>query len=178
MANRFFSYAGGVKGSLSPFAKSVLMDLMNECGIDWLQITSVERTPEDQARIMFENCDKKGAASQHALYGPYGDQVIDIYETYTLMQYSKEAIIQSMAKKIRELGPEKVSHHCDDDPKRDVFDIGPHSLRSDAGIKTDVLRKSFEEAVKKDSRVVRFFAPSNQDPAFHLEVVSPATATA
>jgi hypothetical protein len=133
---------------------------------------------EDQARIMWENCTAKGAASQRALYGPYGDMVVDVYETYTLMQYSKEAVIQSMAKKIRELGPSRVSHHCDDDPNMDVFDIGPHSLRSDSGIKTDVLRAAFEEAVKKDGRVVRFFAPSNQDPAFHLEVKSPATATA
>jgi hypothetical protein len=176
MANRFFSYAVGVKGSLSPFAKTVLMDLMNECGIDWLQITSVERTPEDQARVMYENIEKKGAASQHELYGYYGDLVINAYETYTLMQYSKEAVIQLMARKIREIGAAKVSHHCNDDPSISVFDIGPHSLRSDAGIKSDELRKAFETAVRADARVVKFLSPSNSDPAFHLEVREAATA--
>lgn len=170
MSNRYYSYAGGVKGSLSPYARDVLMEIMTTADVDFCLVTSVERTPEDQARAMWENCDKKGAASQYALYGPYGDQIVQVYETYTLMRYSKEAVIQLMARKIREIGPSKVSHHCDDDPKLDVFDISPHSLHSDAGIKNDALRVAFEAAVKKDSRVVRFFSPSNSDPAFHLEI--------
>jgi hypothetical protein len=68
------------------------MDLMNECGIDWLQITSVERTPEDQARVMYENSHRK-APPHTRLYGRTATRHRR-YETYTLMQYSKEAVIQ------------------------------------------------------------------------------------
>jgi RHS repeat-associated protein len=139
-------------GGVSSYTKRVLSDIMNASGNSSYRITSTTRSPEDQARIMYDNISKYGKNAQKKLYGSLGDQVIDMYPDKSLM-----------LSKIIEVGPSGVSKHCGDPSLINVIDISPGSIQN---------RSSFEEAVRTNSAVSRYYMPPT-DPAYHLEIPQP-----
>ncbi|KAI2501912.1 Peptidoglycan-binding domain 1 protein [Fragilaria crotonensis] len=87
-------------------------------------ITSTTRSPADQARAMFGNLINAGRTvaenveQQRALYGGYGDMVIDVFVEKVIglnlngIINSRATIEAAMETKIKEVGPGNVSRHC------------------------------------------------------------------
>lgn len=92
-------------------------------------ITSSVRSPEDQARIMYNDTVTLGMTQQYILYGPNGDKVIDVYKAMKELNKSREDIIKAMERKIYELGPSKVSLHCGNHNVLNVFDISSNGAK-------------------------------------------------
>jgi len=151
------------QAAVSDHSRQVLQDIMKEAKLDSVTITSTARTPERQAIAMFDNIESQGVASQKALYGPNGDQVIDVYVAEKAAGKSQAEIISAMEAKINELGPSNVSRHLADPSTMNVIDIAPSQIAD---------REAFEKAVEADSRVSNFLKPPS-DPAYHLEIPQP-----
>ena len=49
-------------GDVSTFTLSVLQDIMRTANVVKLTITSTQRSPQDQARVMFDNIVREGVA--------------------------------------------------------------------------------------------------------------------
>ena len=141
-------------------ALGVIKDILKAAGEPDCTITSTARSPEDQARAMYNNIVKYGVSHQKDLYGPYGDQVIDQYAASKKAGKNAAGIKADMAAKIREVGPANVSKHCADFEVLCVVDIGPSSIGN---------KKKFIEAVEAEGRVSNFLQPP-ADPAYHLEI--------
>jgi hypothetical protein len=151
------------QAAVSVHSRQVLQDIMKSAKLDSVTITSTARTPERQAIAMFDNIESQGVASQKALYGPNGDQVIDVYVAEKAAGKSQAEIISAMEAKINELGPSNVSRHLADPSTMNVIDIAPSQIAD---------RAAFEKAVEADSRVSNFLKPPS-DPAYHLEIPQP-----
>jgi hypothetical protein len=148
---------------VTPYALGVLKDVMRASGTRDVLISSTQRTPRDQARVMFDNCRKYGPDQQKGLYASAGDKVIDVYVASTAAGRSADQVKADMEAKIVDLGPTNVSRHTADPRVLAVIDVAPSSL-PDMG--------TFERAVKADSRISQYFMPP-KDPGFHLEIPQP-----
>jgi hypothetical protein len=141
--------------SVSNYSELVIRESAAKSGDFKLLISSTARTAQDQARIMKNNIDRYGVKAQKALYGKYGDMIID--------EYVKTGSVTKMAALIMQIGPAKVSLHTADINKINVIDISPRSLN---GI------RSFENAVKMNPNINRYLMPPS-DPGFHIEILQP-----
>jgi hypothetical protein len=145
----------------------VLTEILNAANLDSCLITSTSRTPQDQARIMFNNIVNKGVAAQKSLYRAPGKAVIDEFVKAKNAGKNSDQIKAAMEAKIRALGPANVSHHCADPSTLNVVDISPSSLSN---------KTAFEKATKASQAkgaVSKFLTPGNNDPAYHLEIPQP-----
>lgn len=146
--------------NLSSQTIEVINDIAQKTGETNIIVTSTQREPKDQSRIMYDNIESKGVASQKELYGANGDKVIDVYAEGKKQGLPREEIEKNMTDKINELGPSNVSKHMADSEEMNVVDISP------AGIKD---KKKFVEALKNDPRISKVLEPPN-DPAYHIEI--------
>jgi hypothetical protein len=151
------------KDNVTNFSLKVLEDIMQAAGVSSCTISSTARTPADQARVMFNNLEAKGVASQKKLYAAAGDMVIDEYAKAKKAKKTPTEIKAAMEAKIIAIGPTKVSHHAADPNILCVFDVAPSSIARKA---------EFEKAVRADKRVNKFFTPP-LDPGYHLEIPQP-----
>jgi hypothetical protein len=157
-----FSYGPNAK-PLALWADTVLEDILTKSDVEGAIVTSTTRTPEDQARIMYENLEAHGVASQRMLYkAAFGGLIIDVYEYQKAMGQPADAVKHAMAQKIIELGPEHVSAHCTADPKKSVIDVGPKSI-------PDEKKPAFINQVTVAPGLIKFLRPP-VDPAFHIEI--------
>jgi hypothetical protein len=150
---------------IGPEALAVLKQIMWDAGVVDCTVTSGVRTPADQARIMYENCQLHGLQSQYNLYGPFGDKVLDVYAANVPSAiFAKQDVIQLMVDKILELGPQNVSHHCSID--RWVWDVGPASIPEEQ-------HTAFLSAAQANPKIVKLLSPYTvpKDPAFHFEMM-------
>jgi hypothetical protein len=150
---------------VSDFTLTVLRDIMRAAGVPKLTITSTQRSPQDQARVMFDNIEREGVARQKRLYKPAGQSVIDAYVTAKDAGKTPDDIKAAMVARILEIGPEKVSRHAADPRVLNVFDISPASVAH---------QTEFIAAARQDNRVAKVLTPADNDPAFHLEIPQPA----
>jgi len=145
----------------------VLQDALKKSDNSSTTISSTARTPADQARIMYNNLKTAGVAEQKRLYGKFGDQVIDVYESSTIAGKTKDQILQDMVSKINNIGPTNVSKHLSDPNVLQVIDVAPSSITN---------KTAFVEALtalKAEGRVSNFFTPLDGDPAYHIEIPQP-----
>jgi hypothetical protein len=149
---------------VSEFTLTVLRDIMRSADVAQLTITSTQRSPQDQARVMFANIERDGVARQKALYKPAGQSVIDAYVAAKSAGKSPDEIRAAMVARILEIGPEKVSRHAADPNVLNVFDVAPASVARPT---------EFVAAARGDSRVAKVLTPAENDPAFHLEIPQP-----
>ena len=154
------------QAAFTAFSRKVLSEIMRKAGVPGALITSTQRSPEEQARAMFQNLEAKGVASQKALYGPNGDLVIDVFAAGKAAGKTAAQIQADMTKKIIGLGPSNVSHHAADPKVLNVFDVAPTSIPAGK-------QAAFKAAVRADPRVKKFLEPSDGDPAFHIEIAQP-----
>src|SRR4051812_8462744 len=148
---------------VTPYSLGVLRDVMTAASVVRLTISSTQRSPTDQARVMFNNLETQGVAAQRRLYKAPGQAVIDVYEAGKAASKTSDIIKADMTAKINELGPMNVSHHAADPQLLNVFDVAPSSV-------ADV--DSFQKAAKADTRVSKFLTPPN-DPGLHFEIPQP-----
>jgi hypothetical protein len=148
---------------VTPYSLGVLRDVMVASNVARLIISSTQRSPTDQARVMFNNLETQGVAAQRRLYKDPGQAVISVYEAGKAAGKTPDAIKADMTAKINELGPMTVSHHAADPKLLNVFDVAPSSV-------ADV--DSFQKAAKADARVSKFLTPPN-DPGLHFEIPQP-----
>ena len=110
---------------------------------------------------MYDNLEKYGIDNQRALYGSYGDRVIDVYEQNA--DRPEQEVIELMTAKINELGPSNVSRHCRiDNSDLNVFDIAYSSLSN---------KERFIDAIEKyrnELGVLQVFYEKN---CIHLEII-------
>jgi hypothetical protein len=149
---------------LSDFSLAVLRDIMRVAEVAKLTITSTQRSPQDQARVMYDNIVRDGVARQKALYKAPGQSVIDAYVAAKSAGKPADDIKAAMLARILEVGPEKVSRHAADPRVLNVFDISPASVAQQA---------AFVAAAKSDARVAKVLTPADNDPAYHLEIPQP-----
>jgi hypothetical protein len=136
---------------------------MGASNVAKLIISSTQRSPTDQARVMFNNLETQGVAAQRRLYKEPGQAVIGVYEAGKAAGKTPDAIKADMTAKINELGPMTVSHHAADPKLLNVFDVAPSSVAN---------VDAFQKAAKADTRVSKFLTPPN-DPGLHFEIPQP-----
>jgi hypothetical protein len=148
---------------VTPYSLGVLRDIMGAANVAKLVISSTQRSPADQARVMFNNLETQGVEAQRKLYKPPGQAVIDVFVAGKAANESSDAIKAEMTAKIIALGPTNVSHHAADPKILNVFDVAPSSVAN---------VDAFQTAAKSDARVSKFLTPPN-DPGLHLEIPQP-----
>lgn len=127
-----------------------------------IEVSSVARTPYDQARIMYDNCLSLGVRSQYDLYATAGDKVVAVYERETLRGRNRAAVVQAMMQKIRELGPSNVSRHCVDTSILNVFDVPFSSISN---------KKEFRRALDRFKPYpISRYLDENRNNCFHIEM--------
>ncbi len=141
----------------APTAK-VLKEILKSAGIASAKVTSVSRTPAEQARVMYENCVSKGAQFNKDMYAAAGDKVVDVY--IANKDKARDIVIALMLDKINEVGPTKVSKHISD--SHYTFDVAPSSIPSSK-------HAAFLTAIKAHKAVSHVIPPPG-DPAFHIEI--------
>ncbi len=155
------------QSAMTEIALTTLKEICSTACIDSVKVTSTARTASDQARVMYEMIQSKGAKYTKDLYGASGKKVVEVYEESEKGKLSADETKAAMLKKINELGPSNVSHHVvSENSKICVFDVAPSSI-SDTEAK-----KRFVKEAKAHKSVVKFFEPP-ADPAYHLEVQNP-----
>ena len=148
-------------------------DAMRVAGQAQATVTSALRTPQDQARVMFNNLTNtsrtlaQNIQAQKNVYGAAGDAVIDVFAAQTAsMTTVQEAIAAratieaAMLAKINELGCRSVSAHCGDPATLTVFDVSSTAFATNA--------QRFIDAVTP--RVSRFIDERTTNRCFHLEL--------
>jgi hypothetical protein len=151
----------------------IIKDGLRAAGQRSATINSTARTPEDQARAMFNNLVKsskpvaENVADQLALYAPPGDAVIDVFvaQTRGMMRneiiQNRAAIQTAMIQEINAQDCINVSRHCADPKKINVIDLGSGVFNANNG-------PLFVAAVQ--GRVSRLLDERNSNGCFHLEV--------
>ncbi len=126
--------------AVSPALRTVLLESLADAGAASAVITSTARTPEDQARAMFNNLARRerplpvSIALQYKLYKAPGDAVVAVFERLTsgldsVAAQARRAVIEkAMTAEIRAQGPTRVSNHCADPDKLSVADVAWSSL--------------------------------------------------
>ncbi|WP_223150991.1 lysozyme family protein [Flavobacterium ajazii] len=115
-----------------------------------IYITSTARTPHDQARIMFDNCERDLQEQRNTYLEP-GQKIIDVYVTN--VNKTRNQVISLMEAKINELGPTTVSKHCANPNVINVFDvpisrlINPNDFLTEIQKRTEVDQVLIENAV-------------------------------
>ena len=155
-------------GAVSAGMQDIVKDGLRAAGAAAGTITSTARSPEDQARAMFNNLLNTGPAAQFALYAAAGDAVIQVYvdETAGLtnaqIRANAAAIQAAMVTEINNQGPQNVSAHCADPAVRTVVDVSYNSFN---GNNRPLFRTSVSARV---SRIID--EPRNN--CFHLELAN------
>lgn len=149
--------------TVSAFSREVLTGILRRAGLSRVIITSTSRDASEQARVMFQNLENFGVAHQKKLYGPSGDQVIEVYRQAKASGKPADTIRQLMTQEILRIGPTRVSRHAADPRVLNVFDVAPSSVAN---------RAAFEQAVRAEPRVAKFLVPPT-DPGYHLEIPQP-----
>ena len=150
--------------------QDVLKDLLRLSGRPSLTINSTARTPNDQARAMFNNLVHAGdtpqmisqrIAAQYTIYAPPGDAVIGVFESNSVGKTAAEilgnsgAIKDAMEAEILSQGPENVSKHCADSTILNVVDIGNN------------VGTLFRDQAQAESRVSKIL---DENGVYHLEI--------
>lgn len=157
------------KNVISTHAIHIIKNILRDSSNTKARITSSARTPYEQALAMYNNILNRGVTDQKALYGPYGDKVIDVYVEQNAAGKSKSEILEAMEAKILELGPRNVSRHCADFNKLVVVDIAPSSISNQSDFVATAYKYEASGVLSK------FLQPKDGDPAYHLEIPNQIT---
>lgn len=156
---------------VSEYTLNFLADLLRSSGNTQATITSAQRTPREQAEVMYSNILSRGVNSQLALYAEPGDRVIREYVSATNRGLNREDVIQAMLAQINREGAQNVSRHClEDFTTANVIDVAPSSIRNNSAF-VRVCRSASES----EDLNVNYIEPGN-DPAHHLFIFQPENA--
>ncbi|MEO1018899.1 MAG: hypothetical protein AAFY56_14570 [Pseudomonadota bacterium] len=152
---------------VSEYSKSVIKEIMKASRIYRVIVTSTARDAFDQARVMYDNLEQFGTRHQKNLYGPAGDEIIDVYIEAKKNGHDRNEIITLMKARIIAIGPTKVSRHAADVSKLNVFDISPSTIPPEK-------KSKWEKEIKDSQHVSKYIFPP-KDPGYHFEIIQPLT---
>jgi hypothetical protein len=139
-------------------------------GITGLTISSAQRDARGQATAMYDNLVSQGESSQRTLYNANGNSVIDTAVTGMKSGASREATIDSMIERIKDIrtADPTAFKHLADPTRLQAIDIAPSSLngRGTRQERIDGLVSRF----RGDTSVSRVFSPTGGDPGIHIEI--------
>jgi len=115
-----------------------------------IYITSTARTPHDQARIMFDNCERDLQEQRNTYLDP-GQKVIDVYVAN--VNKTRNQVIGLMEAKINELGPTTVSKHCANPNVINVFDVPISRLINPSDFLTEIQKRTEVDQVLIENAV-------------------------
>ena len=156
------------KTKISDKSMRILKEMLFALGIERAIITSTQRTPEQQAKIMYNNLED-GAKS---IYKPIGQTVVDVYKTSKKAGKNRSEIISDMTAKIKSYDgiTQRVSRHCVPDDKYkeyNVFDVNPDPFLLAKKAEFEKILREY----KKNGKITDFltYNPPNEN-AFHIEI--------
>jgi len=159
----------------SQYAFKVIEKAVVAAGIRTAVITSTLRLPAEQAAIMYAKA-STDLAGQHALYGPAGDKVLDVFEANR--SKPKDQVIALMIAKIDALAAQgiRVSQHVvplDIYAKLNVIDVGVGSTQPVAGPAFNVAKITAAFARLNADGYIKKFIDETSLPnnCWHLEIV-------
>jgi len=161
-------HAQTVQGEpLDSVPRAVLLEVLADAGLSSARVTSVARTPRQQAEAMRNAILRSGVAAVRGVYAAAAQSVIDAYVAATALGYGPERTLDAMEAEI-----ELVIEALGDDRRtmmhvasgRHTFDVAPSSIRDPA---------AFESALRRHPRVLRIITPHEGEAAFHIEVARP-----
>ncbi len=157
-----FSGQSAREETFSAYSRSVLEDILRATGVSSCTITSTTRTPNDQARIFYQQLTGTLPA---AAYAAAGEAVRAVGRAAIKAKKGRDEVIALMEASVRTYNPmSQVSKHLADPAVLNVFDVAPSSIPARK-------RAAFVNAVNADARVNKFLHPGNStDPAYHIEV--------
>lgn len=182
MPERRFLRGDRDRRTITPHSASILDGIQTKANVLILPISSMARTPSEQASAMLANMlstrTKRSDGTwdyskQLRLYREPGQSVIKAGALALKRKHTEVSAAEVMRKVILRLGPEKVSSHClpEGSPKQ-IFDIPPSKLPDDQEARlVEELRKAL-----KDGRISKLLLPERwggNDPAIHVEVTQP-----
>lgn len=145
---------------ISQYSRNILLNLKGYKGT--IYITSIARTPEEQARAMLNNIKKNGVQSQLNLYREPGQSVVRVYNS----NLTDAQNIAAMTAKIIEVGPSNVSHHCADTSVLNVIDVSRSNLAN-----ADAFLNALE--IEKQKGVISKYIDEKNNNCVHIEIPQP-----
>jgi hypothetical protein len=133
------------QATVSAIMVDIVKDGLRAAGQPQAMITSMVRTPHDQARAMFQNLTNpahtiaQNTAAQLAIYAPAGDAVINRFTadiqglTPQQIQQNSTTIRAATEAEINAQGPQNVSKHTADPAKITVVDVAKSSFTATSG---------------------------------------------
>ena len=147
--------------------QQVIVEIIGDTGINYVNVTDLSRTARDQAKAMY-NCSEVNKCAQ---YGSEGRKILAVYAELKKQGASKETIVDKMTEKAREVAETarkkgQLQHMFDDVMAIDL------SKRKVPG-KVTVIEHgdAFVTNCNAHPQIKRCFGPGHRDPlAFHLEI--------
>ena len=153
-------------------SKNILRELASQYGMKTIYITSTLRTPEEQARAMYNNI----ANGRVIRYAAPGAEVTRICQNGIKKGLGKTKTINNMVSKILEYDKKgvRVSKHCvsfETYAKKNIIDLGVNSN----GFTSNAQKRKFQEICDlalNQGKLSSFISPlrDKAEPAFHLEI--------
>ena len=106
----------------------------------------------EQAVVMYNNIKRYGVDHEKDIYAKEGDAVIKRYNPHL----DAEKNIKMMEEEIRRQGPSKVSKHCADQSKCNVFDIAQSSVADPYKLKEELEAKGCRVLIENHSIHVEY----------------------
>jgi RHS repeat-associated protein len=158
---------------VTDYSASVISDMLENSGNSSALISSAYRPPSEQARVMYENIQKKGLDYNYNLYQDAGDDVIDTYVNFS-PEYncSKGECIEAMTKTIEKVGAGNVSKHSSNPQEYNVLDIAPNSINNNGAFK-QVLKQNSQNYDGGKAAPIKKYVGIPEDPAHHIEIPQP-----
>lgn len=153
--NIHFSGQSAHADAVSEYTRGILREVGEATENMDIYITSTARTPNDQARIMYDNANRD-LQEQRRTYRAPGQAVIDVFEQN--QNQPRDQVIALMEARINELGPASVSKHCADPNVTNVFDISISRLTNPNDFLTEIRKRSEVQTVL------------NENGAYHVEI--------
>jgi RHS repeat-associated protein len=155
---------------VTDYSAKILHKVAQESGDTDIKVTSAYRTPYEQARIMFDNIERRGAQYNYRLYQWPGDRVIDTYSNWNSdWNCTNSECIDRMRQTLIEVGPSNVSKHASDPDQYNTLDIAPSSIDDNAEFK-EVLKKYSQNYSGAPDALIEKYVPPPADPAHHIEI--------
>lgn len=158
IVNIHFEGSTADENGISQLTRTILEEVGEASANTDITITSTARTPAEQARIMYGNIERTGAAEQLGIYANAGDQVINVYTAGKNAGKSQAQIISAMEAKINELGPSTVSKHLADPSVMNTFDVSIRRLAN-----PDQFRMQMQRRPELHKLL-------NENGAYHIEI--------
>ncbi|MGO4710098.1 hypothetical protein AB4Y90_13465 [Chryseobacterium sp. 2TAF14] len=153
--NIHFSGQSAHADAVSEYTRGILREVGAATENTDIYITSTARTPNDQARIMYDNA-SRDLQEQRRTYRAPGQAVIDVFEQNQTLP--RDQVIGLMEARINELGPSSVSRHCADPNVTNVFDVSISRLTNPNDFLTEIRGRTEVQTVL------------NENGAYHIEI--------